>query len=293
MLKTGFGAKITEYDPGDSQFGEDIRQLIYRHKLVSFSGKNMSAEEYVNFSRKIGKPHIYLQSNYHHEDHPEIFISSNTSVNGKEMGVPRTGGYWHADTTFEASPQSFSMIFPQILPKGERSTCFIDLTKAKERIPTALYEKIRQLYTRHDGNGRYKIKKDDIHKSLREILEEITSATKGAEHPLILKHPATHEEIVFISSGFTSRILDISVFESQEILSNLFQLIESKDAVEIYNWEEDEIVIWDNLSLIHRTGVMDPKQDSMMFRIGLFDESLKSLSTTGKATSALERVSCN
>ena len=34
-----------------------------------------------------------------------IFVSSNVKQDGKQIGVARTGGYWHSDTSFEKEPK--------------------------------------------------------------------------------------------------------------------------------------------------------------------------------------------
>ena len=54
-----------------------IRQLVYEHKLVVFRKQSMSSEQHIAFAKQLGTPQIYFQENYHHPNHPEIFVSSN------------------------------------------------------------------------------------------------------------------------------------------------------------------------------------------------------------------------
>jgi hypothetical protein len=42
----------------------------------------------------------YYEPVYHHPDTDLIFVSSNLPKDGKQIGVPKTGKFWHADYQF-------------------------------------------------------------------------------------------------------------------------------------------------------------------------------------------------
>ena len=82
------GAEILGLDLKDTspEQATSIKGVVYQHKLVVFREQKLSREEYLAFAKKLGRPQIYLQKNYHHPDHPEIFVSSNVPENGKKVG---------------------------------------------------------------------------------------------------------------------------------------------------------------------------------------------------------------
>ncbi len=43
---------------------------------------------------------------YQHPEVPEIFVSSNVPENGRQIGVPKTGRFWHADYQFMPDPSA-------------------------------------------------------------------------------------------------------------------------------------------------------------------------------------------
>ncbi|NOT86203.1 MAG: TauD/TfdA family dioxygenase, partial [Methylococcaceae bacterium] len=48
---------------------ELIRHLIYKNKLVVLRDQEVNAEEYVAFTRKLARPQVYFQPQYHHPNH--------------------------------------------------------------------------------------------------------------------------------------------------------------------------------------------------------------------------------
>src|SRR6185503_8462468 len=94
------GAEVTDTDLRTltAEEAATLRAAVYRHKLVVFRDQTLDKDEYLAFARKLGRPQVYFQKNYHHPQYPEIFVSSNVpDENGKKVGVAGTGQYWHSD----------------------------------------------------------------------------------------------------------------------------------------------------------------------------------------------------
>ncbi|ACY18492.1 TauD/TfdA dioxygenase family protein [Haliangium ochraceum] len=273
-LPSGFGVRVYDVDPRTltPEDAKAIRMMTYRERLVVLPDQDLDAAAYVAFSYRLARPQVYLQPNYHHPDHAEIFVSANGPVHGRTMGVARTGYYWHSDCAFEANPLAFSMLYPQVLPKGERSTHFLDMAKAWRRLPSALRERVLGLHAMHCGRAKYKIQAGDVGRPLHELLDDIVEHSLTGIHPLVIQHPGTGEELLYASSGFTSRILGLSVYESWSVLREIFRHAEDPAQVVGYEWEDGDIALWDNRALLHRTGATPAGENSAMFRIGLFDE---------------------
>ena len=73
------GAEVTDTDPRTltAEEAATLRAAVYRHKLVVFRDQTLDKDEYLAFARKLGRPQVYFQKNYHHPQYPEIFVSSN------------------------------------------------------------------------------------------------------------------------------------------------------------------------------------------------------------------------
>ena len=81
-----------------------VKQKLYQHRAIIVKDQQIDEAGFCDVSRRFGEPVPYLQENYHHPEYPLIFVSSNVVRDGKKMGVARTGGYWHSDTSFQGTP---------------------------------------------------------------------------------------------------------------------------------------------------------------------------------------------
>jgi taurine dioxygenase len=250
-----------------------IRNLIYKNKLVVLRDQELDEEGYVAFARKLGRPQTYFQPQYHHPKHPEIFVSSNVpDENGNKIGVSGTGKYWHTDCQFEKQPLSFTSVYPLIFPKMSRETSYIDMVEVYKNLPAKLKSIVDGATFIHEGQMRYKVQAEDIDKSLRELLDKINEQVPPVAHPAVIEHPVTSDKALYISSGFTTKMVGLSYEDNQRLMRELFDFIEQKEHIHTHYWEEGDLIIWDNRSLIHKASGIKPGETSKMYRVGIYDE---------------------
>ncbi|MEQ1638821.1 MAG: TauD/TfdA family dioxygenase [Methylococcales bacterium] len=250
-----------------------IRNLIYKNKLVVLRDQELDEDRYVAFTRKFGRPQRYFQPQYHHPKYPEIFVSSNVpDENGKKIGVSGTGKYWHTDCQFEKNPLSFTSVYPLIFPKMSRETSYIDMVEMYKKLPADLKSYVDGATFIHGGQLRYKVQAEDIDKSLRELLDRINEQVPPVAHPAVIEHPVTGEKCLYVSSGFTTKRIGLSYEENQQLMKALFDFIEQKEHIHTHYWEEGDLIIWDNRSVIHKASGVQPGETSKMYRVGIYDD---------------------
>ncbi|QSJ14935.1 TauD/TfdA family dioxygenase [Nostoc sp. UHCC 0702] len=248
-----------------------IKKLVYEYKLVVFRGQNIDDDQYIEFAKKIGTPQIYPQDNYHHPDYPEIFVSSNVAKDGKKFGVPGTGRYWHTDCAFLDEPLPLTMLYPQVLPKSIRETYYIDMQQVYKKLPQNFKSYIDGKYMVHEAKWRYKVQEWDIDKAIIDILSDFEKKFPPVKHPAVIKHPATHEQILYINQGFTTGIKGLDSETSQELLQELFLFIERDEHIHTHTWKEGDILLWDNRTLNHKASSVPKGEKSVSYRIGIYD----------------------
>jgi (R)-3-[(carboxymethyl)amino]fatty acid dioxygenase/decarboxylase len=249
-----------------------LRDLLYRNRLVVLKNQNLDESAYCEFSKRFGEPVPYLQENYHHPDFPLIFVSSNVKKDGKQIGVARTGGYWHSDTSFEADPKFITMLMPKVLPSVTRSTRFIDMAAVYAALPQATKDRLEGAQFLHSGRMRFKIRPDCIGYDIFEILEMINKATPPNEHPGVITHPYTKEKVIYGSRGFVVGIKDRSLDEQAALLGEIFDLAETDRFIREVEWSMGDVIIWDNRFLQHSSARNPgPEEPTMMYRITLKD----------------------
>ena len=252
----------------------ELKDLLYKNRLVVLKDQVVSEQQYCDFANRFGFPVPYLQTGYHHPDFPLIFVSSNVKQNGKQIGVARTGGYWHSDTAFEKEPKTLTMLMPKVLPKNHpRSTKFIDMAEVYAPLPQAIKDKLAGAEFLHSGRWRYKVRPENVGMDIFEILQMIDAFAPAVRHPAVIEHPYTKEKILYANRGFTLGIADRSLDESAAILKEIFDFAESDRFVKEVRWSMGDIIIWDNRFLSHTSGRNSgPEEETMMYRITLKDD---------------------
>jgi taurine dioxygenase len=250
---------------------ELIKRHVYAYKLVILRSQKLSKVEYIEFARRLGEPQIYLQKNYHHPEHPEIFVSSNVPENGQKVGVSGTGRYWHSDYQFHPEPLPMTMLYPQVLPVSKRETYFIDMERAYRTLPADLRARIAGARAIHDAKWRYKVTAADIDRAIVDILSDVEKIVPPVVHPAVIQHPVTGNHVLYVSSGFTAGIEGLSHEENARLMRRLFAFVERDASVHVHTWHEGDILLWDNRTVIHRASETPAGEQSCSYRIGIYD----------------------
>lgn len=249
-----------------------IKALIYEHKFVVLRDVRLTAPEYVEFAAKFGRLEPYHQKNYHHPEHPEIFVSSNVPMDGKKVGVAGTGQFWHTDYSFMPEPLSFTFVYPQTVPQGPRATLFIDMGKILRELPEELATIVPDRRAFHDATHYYKIRPEDIDRPIIDLVKKFRAMSPGAWHPLVLHHPVTGEDSLYMSEGFTMALEGLSMVENKRLLPRFFEFIQREENVMRHRIHLGDLMMWDNRGLIHHASHPVGGGESCNFRISLYDD---------------------
>ncbi|WP_062058124.1 TauD/TfdA dioxygenase family protein [Aquimarina longa] len=270
------GGMISEIDltelRSNSPELKEIRDAIYRNKLIVIRNQKFTTSQYVDFTRILGTPQIYFQNNYHHPDYPEVFVSSNVNKEGEKIGVAGTGHYWHTDCQFEKKPLSFTSITPIIIPPTLRETLYIDMCEVYKKLPEDLKTIVDNAVMIHGGNNRYKVTPNDIDKSIQQLIDEMNEMVPFVKHPAVIEHPVTGDKILYMSRGFTMKIEGLSYEENEKIMGKLFDFIEKEEHIHNHSWEMGDLIIWDNRYLLHKSSKLPVGEKSKSYRIGIYDD---------------------
>ena len=238
-----------------------IRQLIeltHERKIIVLRRQQLSPTDYLALGRRFGEVEAYYQPMYHHPEVKEIFVASNVAEDGKPVGVPRTGKFWHIDYEFMPRPFAFTLVYQRVVPTGPRGTFFIDLADAFDSLPAALKDEARGTVGCHSPRRYFKIRPEDVYRPICELLEEIDRETPPARHPTVIRHPVTGRETLFISEGLTYGLEGADGEELRPgLLRSLLEASGQMDgghrhpAIHLQTFEANDLVMWDNRSLVH------------------------------------------
>src|SRR3984957_19059227 len=217
-------------DLGDDVF-RTVRDAFNRYSVVVFRGQqSLTPAQQVAFSRRFGELEIHVLRHFLHPEFPEILLVSNEQRDGKNIGLADAGRYWHSDLSYKAEPSLGSLLCSKVLPAEGGDTLFASMIAAYERLPADLRARLDGLRAEHDYAARM----------ARQGRAELTAAQRAGVppvvHPVVRVHPETGKRALFVSEGFTTRILGIPEDESRAILEILFAAAKAKNTAYRPKW---------------------------------------------------------
>jgi taurine dioxygenase len=232
------GAQISGIDLAQplsaEQLAEVHRALLENHVLV-FRDQHLSVEQHKAFGRLFGKLRALPLEDIDGDD-PELVV---IRANAQSRYV--AGEAWHTDGTADLEPSMGSMLYVKETPAigcgGD--TLFANMHLALEMLSPAMQGFLESLSAIHDGELPWK---------------GFTPppGLPKTEHPVVVRHPETGRKTLFVNSGFTSHIVQLSVGESQTLLKMLFDLVAHEPILHCrVRWAPNTLVVWDNRCTQH------------------------------------------
>jgi taurine dioxygenase len=262
----------------DSDVSE-LKRHIHVKKVAILKDQSLSTSEFVELGKRFGEPAAYYEPMYHHPENDLIFVSSNVPEEGQQVGVPKTGKFWHADYQFMDKPFSLTLIYPQVVPKTNRGTYFIDLGKAYQALPQVLKDAVADAKAVQSPRRYFKIRPEDVYRPVGELLAEIETRTPAITHAAVIRHPHTDESILYISEGFTVGLTDADGKElDEDLLGRLLDATGQLDTtfehdnIHLQRFDAGDLLIWDNRSLVHRALHTQTPEPAVSYRVTVYDD---------------------
>lgn len=270
------GINLRSIDPSDEELVASIRQLMLRHRVVFFRQQHLSADEHQQFASLFGEittAHPFLPGK---TGHPNIFEIDYTLPgvqypryeDGDDVKYQERGVSWHTDVTFMEVPPSISILNGVKVPYAGGDTMWSDMVGAFKALSKPMKDALRGCMAIHDGTevqmvvtgqanvdtvGCFMTGAKPPSKTRKELGEDVTKliqsggpAVLKAKHPVVIVHPETGEEALFIHQGFTRRIVDFSKPESDALLKFLFDWCTRYEFTVRHRWTEGDIALADN-----------------------------------------------
>ncbi|MFK7700342.1 TauD/TfdA dioxygenase family protein [Pseudomonas caspiana] len=250
------GAEIVGLDLSrplnDADFARVHRAHLDYHVVV-FRDQQITPQQQIDFSRRFGVLQIHVLKQFLLANHPEILIVSNIVENGQPLGLGDAGKYWHSDLSYKELPSLGSMLYAQELPSEGGDTLFADMHLAWDTLPEHLRKAVEGRSAVHSYTSRYR----DGHNAQNwrpTLTAEQLAQVVVVSHPVVRTHPENGRKALFVSEGFTTHIVGLPEDESQQILNELYAHSVRPEGVYRHKWAPNDMVFWDNRSLIHLAG---------------------------------------
>jgi taurine dioxygenase len=258
-LSPAIGAEIRGIDASaamdDDTFGR-IRAAWLAHLVLLFRGQHLDDSALVRFTSRFGELEEapLFQGRRFVEEHPEVMIISNVTVDGREIGsLGNAEAFWHTDLNFVEEPPAASCLYAREVPPLGGDTGFANMYAAFESLPGDLAAQITGRRIRHDArfnSAGYR----------REVRVPDTL------HPVVRTHPDTLRKALYLGRRAHARFKDMAAEASDALLDALWSHATSAAHTWHHHWRAGDLLIWDNRCTLHRRDSFDATQRRIMHR---------------------------
>lgn len=265
--KDGFIGEIVGFDATEKDPAQvaHLKELLFEHRVLVVREQRLSPQRYQEFMEDLGLTVCHVLQDLTVEGHPSILkISDYVAPDGTPLGVLDGGTYWHSDMAYLPDLGFATSLYAVRSSARSGGTSFVDLSTAWDLLrqsPDILAmfgcaspNDALALNVIHRFGNRQTLR--DRGAARQELSQEQKSRVPGTAHRLLERHPVTKRIGLFAPSGSAMEIEGLSVEQSARALDQLEDAILAHCDVYTHHYEPGDLVIWDNMTTLHRgTGV--------------------------------------
>src|SRR6516162_6134831 len=179
---------------------EEVHDAIIAHGVIFFRNQKIDFESQERLVRYFGEPHVHVggkgTASTIVPGHPAIrkqyFDANSKRVAGED---------WHSDQSYAEIPPTYSILYQeQVPPNGGGDTMFSSACKAYEELSPGMKTYLEGKTATHVGGKSF---------------DKIPDARPAVVHPIVVRHPESGRQLLFVNPNFTSHINDIPAAESR------------------------------------------------------------------------------
>ncbi len=250
-------------DIGDDQLAE-LRRAFDDFGVIFFRDQALTPERHIAFAERWGEINVnrFFQ--------PVAGYPRIAEVRKEPEHEHNVGSGWHTDHSYDQVPALGSILYAREVPETGGDTLFASMARAFDALSDGFKQTLRGLNALHSsrhvfGAAARDASDDENHGRLGN--PEL--ATQDAVHPVILRHPRTGCEGLYVNPDFTVGIEGWSDEESAPLLDMLDRHAQHPEFTTRFRWHAGSIAFWDNLATWHRALDDYPGQLRLMHRITL------------------------
>lgn len=268
----GFVCEVTGLDCGTASPADvaDVKELLFEHRVLVIRDQRLSPERYQDFMGVFGRPIHHVLQNLTVDGFPAILkISDYVRPDGSAYGVLDGGSYWHSDMSYLPELGIATSLYAVQASARSGGTSFLDLVSGWRLVRSdaellgllgcSAPEDAFDLEVTHRFGNRHALHDDSA--ARQRLSSEQRSALTDTRHRLVERHPVTGTAGLFATSGTAMELAGESRERSDLALDRLEETLLSGLTPYTHRYEAGDLVIWDNMSTLHRGTGVEPTRD--------------------------------
>jgi taurine dioxygenase len=243
-LTSSIGAQVLGVDLREvAPVADALRTALLDHGVLFVPAQSLTEEEHRQVASIFGDP----------TPHPAAVMIAGNHVAGMVTNdaerPPRQEFGFHNDYSFSDWVPAAAVLQALVVPSHGGDTIWVNMLAAYEALSPSMQTFLVSLHGLHTQGQR-------VFKVLSERLgsakaEELAEHFRGRIHPLVVRHPVSERPVLFLDS-YTERIVELTAFESDELLRMLRAHLSQPRFHCRYHWHVGDVAIWDEVATGHQ-----------------------------------------
>ena len=240
-----------------ADFGRILKGLG-DHGVLRFPDQHLAVEDVYRFSIQFGDVQGPSRVDPNEAADPLAYVGilSNIKENGVYIGSPDAGQDWHTDMSYRDVRGFVNVLYGMKIPRRNGralgGTEFGNMAAAYDALPDELKTRLDGMTATHEFEKFWEHMRRDRNSGRPAMTAEQRKRRPPVVHNLILTHPISGRKILYCNPGYAIRINELPGDQSDAMLDYLF-----KHQLEMrfrctHEWNENDLLVWDHLSTIHR-----------------------------------------
>ena len=238
------GAEIRGVDlaePMSPSVLDRVRGALADRGVVFFRDQILTREQQIALARQFGDININ-RFFAHEEGFPEIALVAKEPHQTKNIG-----GGWHTDHSYDQIPAMGSILYAREVPPSGGDTLFASMYAAYDALSDGLKRTLAGLRAVHSSRHVFGVRRPE----LKGRIGNPELATQDAVHPVVIPHPDSGKQALYVNPGFTVRFEGWTDEESRPLLDYLYRHAVRPEFTCRFQWQEGSVAFWDNRATWH------------------------------------------
>lgn len=221
-----------------------LREALGAHGVLFFRDQALSEAQHIAFAEQFATINInrFFRSA---PGWPQI-----AEVRKEPEQKKNIGGGWHTDHSYDQVPALGSVLYAREVPEYGGDTMFASMYAAYDALSEGMKATLRGMRAVHSSRhvfGPQAGRGDD----LKDRLGNAELATQDAVHPVVITHPISGRQALYVNRGFTLHFEGWTADESRPLLEYLYQHGARPEFTCRFQWREGSLAFWDNRATWH------------------------------------------
>ncbi|KAJ4265018.1 hypothetical protein NW762_005261 [Fusarium torreyae] len=222
---------------------DELALLVNERGVVFFKDQDLDTEKQVELFEHYG----ILDRHPAQKDVKHVVIRGSTQDH-REISkyTPWPSGDFHADTSFEINPPSYSLLRMEEHPEVGGDTAWLSSYGLYDTLSDAMKKFVEGLHAVHTSRLQYDT-----------ILDLWGTGPNrppiDTHHPAVRTHPVTNLKALNVNPGFVTGFAELKKVESDKLLDFFaYHLHSADDHYVRWKWSVGAVAMWDNRCVVHR-----------------------------------------